>query len=144
MGTKLKFMMKIGKISLIIFILFSCKAKEHVGSSEEEYVMAYKKAVLYGCLDKATDGNFAEFSRTNNDLGTAVETAVLYHSDVLNAKELGGELSKRIREINYSDYQGRKPIFSDCIEFAFNEYVDSIAKAKFKILKNSKLEYIKE
>lgn len=133
------------KISVIIIpmiILFnSCKSQKHIGSTEKEYIMAYEKAVFYGCFNEATNGNFAEFTLANNDLGTAIETAILYHSDVLNAIELGAKLSNNIREINYADYQGKKPIFSDCMEFAFSKYVDSIAKKKYKTLKKSKLEY---
>lgn len=136
-------MLKSEKIIIItIAILFnSCKSQKHIGSSKNEYIISYKKAVLYGCLNKATNGNFAEFSRANNDLGIAIETAVLYHSDVLKAKELGAQLSKNIREIKYSDYGSKKPIFSDCINFAFSKSVDSIARLKYKNLKKNNLEY---
>ncbi len=138
-------MLKVNYIILIFILLFtSCKTKKHIGSTKDEYIMAYKKAVLYGCLNSATNDNFSKFIRENNDLGTAIETAVLYHSDVEHAKKVGAELSSKIRTINYSDYNGKKPIFSDCIEFAFSRYVDSIAKNKYRKLKNSKLEYISE
>lgn len=138
-------MLKAKDLILISMVLFtSCKTTQHVGSTMDEYVMAYKKAVLYGCLNDATNKNFSQFMRENNDLGLAVETAVLFHHEVLKAQELGSQLSENIRTINYSDYKDKKPIFSDCIEFAFSEFVDSIAKHKYKTLKKKEIEYITE
>lgn len=134
---------------IIIFFIFpilvsSCKTKKEFGSTEKEFVMAYKKAVLYGCINTATNNNLIKFSRENNDLGIAIETAILYHSEVINAQSIGGKLSEKIRTIDYSDYEGRKPIFSDCIDFAFSKKTDSIAKSKYSQLKKGKLVYITE
>lgn len=138
-------MTKINYFILIFIVsLTSCKTKAHIGSTKAEYVRAYKKAVLYGCLNEASNKNFEKLTRENNGLGLAVETSVLYHHEVLKAKELGSQLSEKIRKINYSDYNGKKPIFSDCVDFAFSKYVDSIAKSKYKILKNSEIEYKSE
>lgn len=138
-------MLKIKLIIVIFIILFaSCKTQNAISSSEREYIMAYKKAVFYECVNNATKGNLYKFSKENNDLGTATEVAIIFHSDVEHAKQIGIELSSKIRAINYSDYEGKKPIFSDCIEFAFSKYVDSIAKVKYKNLKNSKIEYKSE
>lgn len=129
-------------LSATIFIfLLSCKANKHIGSSEEEYVMAYKKAVLYGCVNRATKGNLQRFSESNNDLGIAIETAVLYHAVALEANKKGEELSKGVREINYADYDGKKPIFSDCVDFAFSRSIDSVARIKYEQLRKGKLKY---
>ena len=108
---------------ILIILIFSCKPKGHIGSTKDEYIMSFKKAVLYECINSASNGSLYEFSRKNNDLGTAPEVAIIYHSDVLKAKELGIKLSKNIRKINYSDYGGKKPIFSDCVSFAFSQQV---------------------
>lgn len=127
-------------IILLIFVN-SCAVKKKIGSSKKEYILSYKKAVLYGCINSATNQNFIDFSKRNNDLGLSIETAVLFHSEVLKAQSIGAELSERIRTINYSDYNGRKPIFSDCVSFSFNKSIDSLAKAKFKELRKAELVY---
>lgn len=134
-------MIKFRYLVLAILIVTSCKTSSTLDKSEAEYVMAYKKTVFYECVNSATNGNLYKFSQDNNDLGTATEVAVIYHSDVEHAKKIGVELSSKIRTINYSDYDGKTPIFSDCIQFAFGHYVDSIAKKKYKNLKTAKLEY---
>lgn len=127
---------------LILFVLItSCKTQNLINNKENEYVLAYKKSVFYECVNSATSGNLYKFSKENNDLGTATEVAIIYHSDLEHAKKIGVDLASNIRTIKYSDYDGKKPIFSDCMELAFSKYVDSIAKSKYKILKNSKLEY---
>lgn len=131
-------------ILVLTVLITSCKTQDTISISEREYLMSYKKTVFYECVNNATNGNLYKFSRENNDLGIATEVAVIYHSDVEHAKKLGIKLSSNIRTINYSDYNGKKPIFSDCIEFAFSRHVDSIAKNKYRNLKNSKLEYISE
>lgn len=128
---------------VVIFVasILSCKKDNVVDCSEGEYLMAYKKSVFYECVNSATNGNLYKFSDENNDLGTATEVAVIYHSDLEHAKEVGIRMSSKIRKIDYSDYNGKRPIFSDCIEFAFSEHVDSIAKHKYRILQSSKIEY---
>lgn len=109
-------------IVLIWLITISCSSiKEVMYQSKEAFVQAFKVSVLYGCLNEATNGEFQKFSLHNNDLGIAQEVSILYHSENEYAIEIGQELSKKIEEINYSDYQGKKPIFSDCVNFAFNK-----------------------
>ncbi|MEX2349919.1 MAG: hypothetical protein WD554_03485 [Flavobacteriaceae bacterium] len=131
-------------IILLLTSLFSCTTNKHIGSTEEQYVLAFKKAVLYGCINGATDGEFQKFLIENNDMGTAIETAVLYHAVVLEAQEVGVNLAKNIEASTYSDYQGRKPIFSNCISFAFSKKVDSLALARYKELKKGEMRYIYE
>lgn len=122
-------------ISLTL-MMFSCKAQQNiVDKKEEDYVLAYKKTVLFGCLNEATNGEFQNFSKNNNDLGLSVEVAVLFHHEAKEAKKIGKKLSKKIRTIDYDDYEGRKPIYSDCVSFAFNKEIDSIARVQFKKLK---------
>lgn len=129
-------------IVLIWLITISCSSKKEVMyQSKEAFVQAFKVSVLYGCLNEATNGEFQKFSLHNNDLGIAQEVSILYHSENEYAIKIGQELSKKIEEINYSDYQGKKPIFSDCVNFAFNKKTDSLAKRKYKQWKTVKLEY---
>lgn len=112
--------------------------------SKGEFIQAFKVSVLYGCINEATNGEFQKFSINNNDLGLALEVSVLFHSETEYAIKIGEELSKKIRTINYSDYQGKKPIFSDCVNFAFSKEIDSLALAKYKEWKNAKIEYIND
>lgn len=116
--------------------MFSCKTGQNIiDKKEENYVLAYKKAVLFGCINKATNGKFQDFSKNNNDLGIALEVAILYHYEAIEAKKIGEKLSNKIRTIDYDDYEGRKPIYSDCVSYAFNKEIDSIAREKYKKLK---------
>lgn len=116
--------------SVFLFLLMSCSThnKSNLYSDEENFVLSFKKSVLYGCVDEATNNNLSLFSKENNDLGLAVEVAILQHTEVSIAVEKGKELSKKIRTINYADYEDRKPIFSNCVSFAFSKEIDSIAR----------------
>lgn len=141
MGTKLK--VKI--ITMLCVLTISCSSKKNVMyESKGEFIQAFKVSVLYGCINEATNGEFQKFSINNNDLGLALEVSVLFHSETEYAIKIGEELSKKIRTINYSDYQGKKPIFSDCVNFAFSKEIDSLALAKYKEWKNAKIEYIND
>lgn len=141
MGVRLKFSV----FFFIMLCLYSCKThKKDIKLEEEYYIEAYKTSVLYGCLNEATNGNFRKFSTENNDLGLAVPVTVLFHSGTEQATQIGRELSKKIRTIDYSDYEGRKPIFSDCVNLAFSKEIDSIARKKFKEFKKAELQYIYE
>ena len=150
MGIKLKNNQKMLKINyclifIIVVLSVSCKSNVHIGSTKKGFIFAYKAAVVHGCINSATNGNLREFTKNNNGLGLATETAVLYHSVVLEAVNAGAKLSKRIRASNYSDYQGKKPIFSDCIRFGFREKsIDSMARVQYKKLIKGKMEYIDE
>lgn len=138
MGVRLKIII----VFFVLFCFYSCKThKKDIKSEEEYYVQAYKTSVLYGCLNEATNENFQKFSIENNDLGLAVPIAVLFHAETEQATQVGRELSKKIRAIDYSDYEGRKPIFSDCVGFAFSKEIDSVARKKFKEFKKGELRY---
>jgi hypothetical protein len=116
-------------------VLFSCKSPQKVlvsNSEEEDFVLAYKKCVLYGCINDATNNKFNLFSKENNDLGLAVEVAIMQHAEVSIAIEKGKQLSKNIKSIDYADYEGRKPIYTSCVSFAFSKEIDSIARVIFK------------
>jgi len=138
--------MKNTAFQLCILILFgSCKTTfNKYGFTKEEYINSYKRAVLYGCLNESTEGGFQMFLQENKDLGIAPEVAVLLHSEILKAKTIGGNYSKKIKPINYEDYEGLKPIFSGCVAYSFSKEVDSIAKEKFRQLKKGELEYVNE
>ena len=150
MGIKLKNNQKMLKIKyylilVAVILLISCKSNAGIGSTKKESILAYKIAVFYGCVDAATNRNLSEFTEKNNDLGLAPETAILYHSVVLDAINTGAELAKKIKAPIYSDYQGKRPIFSDCMDFAFREKsIDSMARVQYKKLIKGKMEYIYE
>lgn len=138
MEPKLKFIKRFIIYLVFIYFVSSCGAykKININKEEENFVFAYKKAVLYGCINEATNNNLSLFCSENNDLGLAFETEIIHHEDVINAVNKGKLLSKKIRIINYEDFEGKKPIFSDCINFAFSTEIDSIARVRFKIIKN--------
>lgn len=150
MGAAIKLMrsftLNIVLSNAVILTLLSCNAKkEPQYQSKEAFLQAYKTSVFFGCIDEATNGNFSEFSRENNDLGLAPQVAVIYHAETQQARELGTELSKRIKPSSYMDYEGRAPIYSDCVSYAFfSAEVDSIARAEYKELKNGEMKYIYE
>lgn len=129
--------MKYMKIILIVvFIAISCKSqKKNDLEDEEMFVIAYKTSVLYSCINEATDGNFSKFSKENNDLALSVPVAVLQHAEINKAKALGISLSKKIKSIDYADYEGKKPIFSNCVEYSFSKEVDSLARLEYKKIK---------
>jgi hypothetical protein len=120
--------------TVILFSLMSCSThnKSNHNSDEENFVLSYKKSVLYGCVNEATNNNLSLFSKENNDLGLAIEVEIIQHQEVFNALNKGKELSKKIRAINYTDFEDKKPIFSDCINFAFSKEIDSIARDLYK------------
>jgi hypothetical protein len=133
MGIKLNFMKKV--LSILFFVFLSCKTSQKVivsNSDEESYVQDYKTSVFFGCVDKVTSGNFNKFSKENNDLGLATTVAILNHANNEIAINYGRNISKKIRTIEYADYEGKKPIFADCLAFAFSKETDSIARLKFK------------
>ncbi|MFV0305537.1 MAG: hypothetical protein ACK5IC_08675 [Moheibacter sp.] len=141
MGTRL-IMHNLIVILLLLTLVGCSSSKRSIYQSKENFIQAYKISVYYGCVNTATSGNFQRFSSDNNDLGLAPQVAVIYHAEVEQAQELGKRLSSRINTINYSDYQGKKPILSDCANFAFySNEVDSIAKVTYNTMKNAKPEY---
>ena len=135
MDIKLNNPMKKLFIIILGIFLFSCKSfqKKPVSNfEEEEFILAYKKCVLYGCINEATNNNLTLFSKENKDLGTAIEVEIIQLQEALDAINKGKELSKKIKEINYADFEDKKPIFSTCVTFAFSKETDSIARILFK------------
>ena len=134
MEFKLVDMRKILINSLLLLVLLSCSSinKTIENSEEEKFVLSYKKSVLNGCINEATNNKFNEFSNENNDLGLAIEIEIMQHQEVIDAVNKGKELSEKIRTINYSDFEGKKPIFSDCVSLAFSQEIDSLARIAFK------------
>ena len=126
-----------------LLLNFSCK-KEQISQEEKDFLESYKSVVLYSCINKSTDKNFYLFLEKYNDLGLAPEVAVIFHSEANDAIKVGEDYSNKIEPIDYTEYEGRKPIYSNCFRFANSPYVDSIAKVRYKLFKNSKLEYIYE
>lgn len=134
MESKLVNMRKILINSMFLLVLLSCTSinKTIQNNEEENFVLSYKKSVLNGCVNGATNNKFNEFSNENNDLGLAIEIEIMQHQEVINAVNEGKKLSEKIRTIKYSDFEGKKPIFSDCISFAFSQEIDSLARIAFK------------
>tara|TARA_R100000935_G_C2816614_1_gene157646 strand:+ start:118 stop:540 length:423 start_codon:yes stop_codon:yes gene_type:complete len=125
------------RILIIVLLtgIAACNSSKlnNIEVTKEAYILEYKKAVIYGCINEATNGNFSKFSSDNNDLGLAGVVAVLYHSETERAINLGKELSNNIEAIDYMDYNGNKPIFDNCISFAFSKRVDSLAAKEYEM-----------
>jgi len=109
--------------------------------SEDEYVLAYKKCVLYGCLNESTNGEFYQTMNKSNDLGLATESEILGKIESTEITQIGRELSKKVKTIDYADFEGRKSIYSNCIDFAFSKEIDKQARESYKKVKHAKLEY---
>lgn len=143
MGAKLSYL-------TLFFFLISCASipnknnSNEIGSTEDEYIRAFKKSVLMGCLNEITDNEFGKsLYFKHNDIGLYTEVAIIYHSDVNYAQAMGSEHAKTLKPVNYPDVEGRIQGYSNCIDYAFyNETIDSIAKVKYNNLKNAKMEYI--
>ncbi|MFD2696581.1 hypothetical protein ACFSQ0_01100 [Mesonia sediminis] len=140
MGTKLN--------PLILFLLLiSCKTEkvtnDTVGSTEKEYVIAFKKSVLMGCLNEITNNEFGKsLYNEYNDIGLYTEVAIISHGNVDYASSLGSKYYEKLEPVNYPDVTGKKQGYSKCINYAFyNEEIDSIAKAKYRKLKNANMGY---
>lgn len=141
MGIRIIFLM-------LILFLVSCKTEKvttDVGSTEKEYVRAFKKSVLMGCLDGITNQEFGKSLHNKyNDTGLYTEVAILYHSEVKLAIKKGNNYAKTLKKpVSYPGVEGRYKGYSGCIDYAFySEEIDSIAKAKYRGLKNGKMEYL--
>lgn len=126
---------------LMLSLLGSCVNNTEDSAELSDYINSYKKVVFYECVNAGTNRKLYEFSLNNGDLGYATEVSVIQHKEIENAKQIGIKLSSKIREIDFTDYEGRKPIFSDCLDFAFSNYVDSIARSKFNLYRDSNFNF---
>lgn len=128
---------KLTKVGIIIFLLLvGCKSKRinsNYSQEEENYVIAYKKVVLYNCINQSTDKQFYNFLSQYNDLGLYTETVVLFHETADKASFLGKNYADKITPINYPDAENKLPIFRDCVSYAFSKEVDSVARASYII-----------
>ena len=143
MGTKLNILI----IFLLVFLSCAIKKNDtHIGSTEEQYVRAFKKSVLMGCLNEITNNEFGQILiRKHNDIGLYTETAILFHGGVKFATNKGSNFAKELDAVNYPDVEDRMQGYSSCVDYAFyNEEIDSIARAKYKELKNGEMKYIYE
>ena len=131
MGTKLKYLY----LLTLLIISISCKIHkiEESSSKKEDYVLAYKKAVLYGCINAKTNKDFSKILIEHNDMILTKEFPILFYEIVTEATKLGEKYSSKINtHTYYEDLRGKIPIFSDCVSFAFGKEVDSIAKINYK------------
>lgn len=129
-------MVKIFFTNLIVLLtLNSCVIQHRVSQAEKDFVLFFKGAVLYGALNGYSNGGFQDMNTLHQDLGLAPNVAVIYHSNVEEAKKLGENFVSSIQPSGYADYEGRSPYYSESIKYAFGDKVDSIAKAKFREMK---------
>ena len=109
----------------------SHKTQQH-GFSLEEYVLSYKNAVLYGCIDEKTDKEFSELMNKYKNTASR-EVAILSHGTFERAESVGKEYSKQIKpHTYYEDLKGLEFIFSDCVIYAFSKEVDAMARESYK------------
>ncbi|MEM9680391.1 MAG: hypothetical protein AAF901_08715, partial [Bacteroidota bacterium] len=72
-----------------------------------------------------------EYMLGQNDLGLAIEVNILDVMTVVEMQEIGAGLVSEIRTINYSDYQGKQPKFSDCYNLVHSKKMDSLIKSNY-------------
>ena len=116
----LNLILSMKKIIILLWLLsfFACKSSKDFESkvSEKDYVFAYKTSVLYGCLNEITNNSFYQVLKEHNDLALAQETAILLHDETEKSVSLGRKYPERINAIDYKDYEGKKPLYSSCVE----------------------------
>ena len=134
MGTKLNVLI----IAILAGCMFGCKTNNAATSSDEAgYVIAYKKAVLFGCLNESTERGFSKLLTATNDLGNYAEAQILFHSVYEDAKTIGINHAKLLEPVSYPDAENKIPGYSSCVSYAFSKEVDSIARLAYAIrLKN--------
>ncbi len=130
MGIRLKI------LSLILFLSYTgCKTQKNkieLNSKEESYVLAYKKSVLFGCINEKTNKDFRKMLDNHGDLGLYTEVEILFHEIAKEAYAQGMDYSNEITPVNYPDADGKLPIFRDCVSYAFSNKVDSIARVSYR------------
>ena len=127
-------------LTIILLTFLSCKSQKIADGnsySEEDYILSYKKEVLYGCINTKTNKEFYEVLNKYNDLGLYTEVAILNHEIADQATFLGKEYSKNIKSVNYPDAENKVPIFRDCVNYAFSKEIDSIARVTYERTRNS-------
>lgn len=128
---------KLIKLALLSSVLLlACttskkKQSNEFSTSEDEFIKSYKTAFICGCINEATNENFARFMRDNNDLGLFTEVEVISHQRVKEADSIGRRFSQNIKSLNYEDAGNKKPIISRCIYFSLSKEEDSLAKASY-------------
>src|SRR5690554_2311604 len=135
-------------IMVLSLLVSSCATKKYsgLGSTEEEFIIAFKKSILMGCLNELTEDEFGKLLVTKyNDIGLYTEVAILYHSEAFFAKCMGVNLAKSLKSVDYPDVAGKKQGYSRCIDYAFfDKEVDSIARIRYKELGKGEMEYLEE
>lgn len=128
MGIKLKKVV----LFIIVLLLLKCKnetiKKDLKPFTKEDYVLSYKKMVLYGCIDEKTENKFGKLLDNYNTV-FSMEVSILFHDIANKADSLGRKYSiKSIKPYEYyGDLKGKIPLFGKCVEYAFSKEVDSIA-----------------
>lgn len=126
------------KIIYLFFLIVLVGCNEKQTTAENDYIESYKFVVFFECVNSSTYGSMNQYVEENNDYGVAREVGVIYHSDFKLAKQVGSQFSKNIQVLEIPDNIGKKPVLSKCYEYSISDYVDSIAKARFKLLKSIK------
>ncbi len=138
MGTKLIFCLVIFNIATMSCSSIHRYSKNDFFVREDDYVKAYKTAVMCGCLNEGTNGNFYKFLEDNKDLGLFTEGDLISHHKVNEASNLGKLYAQKIEPFNYGDGKGKIPNFSRCFLYALSKEVDSIAKKNYWIMLKQK------
>lgn len=128
--------MKLIYFFVLVLLLLSCQSVKNK-SEEQDYVLAYKTSVLYGCMN-GSNNSFNNYLKSTNDLGLFTEAEVLKHAEAETAIKLGEKFSLTIKPLNYDDAGNKVPIYSSCVSYAFSAEIDSMAKAQYKISRKIK------
>lgn len=131
--------MKSVYVIIIVLLLLSCKSSKPT-AEEQDYVLAYKTSVLYGCMN-SNNNKFSQYLQNTNDLGLFTEIEVLKHTETETAIKLGEKFLPTIKPLNYGDAGNKVPVYSQCVSYAFGAEVDSIARAQYLISKKENLTY---
>ena len=86
-------------LGIIVFaFIIGCKTQRinNEPYSKAEYIFAYKKAVLYGCINAKTNKGLEKMLSTHNDMGLSKEVAILFHAETIKANLLGKKYSAKI------------------------------------------------
>jgi len=130
MGTKLIVLLLI--INIFVSCINSRKRNDDFYINKNDFSKAYKTAIVCGCLTEATNRNFAQFLKDNNDLGLFTQGQMTSDLTIKEAFELGTIKARNIKSIDYEDVKHLKPIFSECMELAFSKSIDSLVKIRYK------------
>jgi hypothetical protein len=101
---------------------------------QEDFENAYRVSFICGCINERTSEKFSNFLLDSDDSGLFSASGIISHELVREADSLGRVYSQKIKPINYSDAGFRKPIFSNCVFYAFSKEVKMTIRLRYKEL----------